>query len=66
MWLWQSYNIASARLGLELGYEAVEEVFNLGMKKVPNLPKFYWFIPAFTISSNTSISNNSRRWFTRR
>ena len=63
--LWQSYNIASARLGLELGYEAVEEVFsNLGIEKKFLISlSFYWFIRAFTISSNTSISNNSRRWF---
>ena len=48
--LWQSYNIASARLGLELGYEAVEEVFsNLGIeKKVPNLPSV--FIGSFELS----------------
>ena len=26
--LWQSYNIASARLGMELGYDAVQETFN--------------------------------------
>ena len=30
--LWQSYNIASARLGLDVGYKAVENMFlNLGI-----------------------------------
>ena len=53
--LWQSYNIASARLGLELGYEAVEEVFsNLGIeKKVPNLPSV--FIGSFELSPYQAI-----------
>ena len=32
--LWQSYNIASARLGMELGYDSVQETFSkLGISK---------------------------------
>lgn len=37
--LWDSYNIASARLGIELGYDSIQDTFsNLGIKK--NLPHY--------------------------
>jgi penicillin-binding protein 1B len=53
--LWQSYNIASARLGLDLGYEAVENMFlNLGItKEVPNYPSL--FIGSFELSPYQAI-----------
>ena len=53
--LWQSYNIASARLGLDVGYEAVENMFlNLGITKdVPNYPSL--FIGAFELSPYQAI-----------
>ncbi len=53
--LWQSYNIASARLGLDLGYEAVENMFlNLGITKdVPNYPSL--FIGSFELSPYQAI-----------
>ena len=53
--LWQSYNIASARLGLAVGYEAVEKMFlNLGITKdVPNYPSL--FIGAFELSPYQAI-----------
>ena len=48
--LWQSYNIASARLGLDLGFDAVEITMqDLGIKKeVPHYPSF--FIGSFEMS----------------
>jgi penicillin-binding protein 1B len=47
--LWQSYNIASARLGLDIGYASVENMFmNLGIQKsVPNYPSL--FIGSFVL-----------------
>ena len=53
--LWQSYNIASARLGLDIGYEAVENMFlNLGITKdVPNYPSL--FIGSFELSPYQAI-----------
>ena len=53
--LWQSYNIASARLGLDVGYESVEEIFaNLGItKQVPNYPSL--FIGSFELSPFEAI-----------
>ena len=53
--LWQSYNIASARLGLDVGYEAVENMFlNLGITKdVPNYPSL--FIGSFELSPYQAI-----------
>jgi len=53
--LWQSYNIASARLGLDVGYEAVEKMFlNLGITKdVPNYPSL--FIGSFELSPYQAI-----------
>ena len=37
--LWDSYNIASARLGIELGYDSIQDTFsNLGIEK--NLPHY--------------------------
>ena len=53
--LWQSYNIASARLGLDIGFEAVEEMFsNLGIQKeVPNYPSL--FIGSFELSPYQAI-----------
>ena len=45
---------SSARLGLELGYEAVEEVFSFRYrKKVPNLPSV--FIGSFELSPYQAI-----------
>jgi penicillin-binding protein 1B len=48
--LWQSYNIASARLGLEVGFENVKETFKLlGIdKNVPHYPSL--FIGSFEMS----------------
>ena len=53
--LWQSYNIASARLGIELGYEAVENMFlNLGIKKdIPKYPSL--FVGSFELSPYEAI-----------
>ena len=53
--LWQSYNIASARLGLDIGFEAVEEMFSkLGIQKeVPNYPSL--FIGSFELSPYQAI-----------
>ena len=53
--LWQSYNIASARLGLDIGYESVESMFmNLGIQKsVPNYPSL--FIGSFELSPYEAI-----------
>ena len=53
--LWQSYNIASARLGLEIGYESVEDMFSrLGIQKnVPNYPSL--FIGSFELSPYQAI-----------
>ena len=41
--LWQSYNIASARLGIELGFDSVDKTFqSLGIEKaVPRYPSLY-------------------------
>ena len=41
--LWDSYNIASARLGLELGYDSIQDTFsNLGIEKnLPNYPSVF-------------------------
>ena len=48
--LWQSYNIASARLGMELGYDSVQEMFNkLGIdKSIERYPSL--FIGSFEMS----------------
>ena len=53
--LWHSYNIASARLGLDVGYEAVENMFlNLGITKdVTNYPSL--FIGSFELSPYQAI-----------
>jgi len=53
--LWQSYNIASARLGLEIGYQNVEDMFlRLGINKnVPNYPSL--FIGSFELSPYQAI-----------
>ena len=53
--LWQSYNIASARLGLEIGYKNVEDMFlRLGINKnVPNYPSL--FIGSFELSPYQAI-----------
>ena len=53
--LWQSYNIASARLGLDVGYEAIETMFqNLGITRdVPNYPSL--FIGSFELSPYQAI-----------
>jgi len=53
--LWQSYNIASARLGMELGYDAVQETFNnleisKSIEKYPSL-----FIGSFEMSPFEAI-----------
>ena len=41
--LWQSYNIASARLGIELGFDSINKTFqSLGIEKeVPRYPSLY-------------------------
>ena len=41
--LWDSYNIASARLGMELGYDSIQDTFNnLGIKnKLPHYPSVF-------------------------
>ena len=48
--LWQSYNIATARLGLELDHSSIQETFkNLGIeKKVPEYPSV--FVGAFEMT----------------
>ena len=53
--LWQSYNIASARLGLEVGFDAVESMFlSLGIdQQVPNYPSL--FIGSFELSPYQAI-----------
>ena len=53
--LWQSYNIASARLGIELGFEAVQGMFSdLGIEKeVPVYPSI--FIGSFELSPFEAI-----------
>ena len=53
--LWQSYNIASARLGLALGYDSVEETFQaLGIDEdVPYYPSL--FVGAFEMSPIQAI-----------
>ena len=55
--LWQSYNIASARLGLELGYDSVEETFNkLGISKsIERYPSL--FIGSFEMSPFDAIQS---------
>lgn len=53
--LWQSYNIASARLGLELGFRSVETMFSkLGIKKqFQDYPSL--FIGSFELSPYQAI-----------
>ena len=53
--LWQSYNIASARLGLDVGFEAVEDMFSkLGIdKQFQNYPSL--FIGSFELSPYQAI-----------
>ena len=53
--LWQSYNIASARLGLDIGFEAVASMFSkLGIKKqFQNYPSL--FIGSFELSPYQAI-----------
>jgi penicillin-binding protein 1B len=53
--LWQSYNIASARLGLDIGFEAVGSMFSkLGIKKqFQNYPSL--FIGSFELSPYQAI-----------
>ena len=53
--LWQSYNIASARLGLDIGFEAVASMFSkLGIKKqFHNYPSL--FIGSFELSPYQAI-----------
>ena len=55
--LWQSYNIASARLGMELGYDAVEEIFKkLGIEKsIERYPSL--FIGSFEMSPFDAIQS---------
>ena len=55
MALWQSYNIASARLGLDIGFEAVGDMFlALGIEKqVQNYPSL--FIGSFELSPYEAI-----------
>ena len=55
--LWQSYNIASARLGIELGYESVQEIFNKleiskSIERYPSL-----FIGSFEMSPFEAIQS---------
>ena len=55
--LWQSYNIASARLGIELGYESVQEIFNKleiskSIERYPSL-----FIGSFEMSPFDAIQS---------
>ena len=53
--LWQSYNIASARLGLDIGFEAVASMFSkLGIKRqFQNYPSL--FIGSFELSPYQAI-----------
>ena len=53
--LWDSYNIASARLGIELGYASIQETFkNLGIEKdLPNYPSV--FVGAFEMTPLEAI-----------
>jgi len=55
--LWQSYNIASARLGIELGYDSVQETFNkLGISKsIERYPSL--FIGSFEMSPFDAIQS---------
>jgi len=55
--LWQSYNIASARLGMELGYESVQETFNkLGISKsIERYPSL--FVGSFEMSPFDAIQS---------
>jgi len=55
--LWQSYNIASARLGIELGYDSVQETFNkLGIRKsIERYPSL--FIGSFEMSPFDAIQS---------
>jgi penicillin-binding protein 1B len=55
--LWQSYNIASARLGIELGYESVQETFvKLGISKpIEMYPSL--FIGSFEMSPFDAIQS---------
>ena len=55
--LWQSYNIASARLGIELGYDSVQGTFNkLGIKKsIERYPSL--FIGSFEMSPFDAIQS---------
>ena len=55
--LWQSYNIASARLGMELGYDSVQEIFKkLGIdKSIERYPSL--FIGSFELSPFDAIQS---------
>ena len=55
--LWQSYNIASARLGIELGYDSVQYTFNkLGIKKsIERYPSL--FVGSFEMSPLEAIQS---------
>ena len=55
--LWQSYNIASARLGMQLGYDSVQETFNkLGISKsIERYPSL--FIGSFEMSPFDAIQS---------
>lgn len=55
--LWQSYNIASARLGMELGYDSVQETFSkLGISKtIERYPSL--FIGSFEMSPFDAIQS---------
>ena len=55
--LWQSYNIASARLGIELGYDSVQETFiKLGINKpIERYPSL--FIGSFEMSPFDAIQS---------
>ena len=53
--LWQSYNIASARLGIDLGYDSVQSIFTkLGIEKqIPRFPSL--FIGSFEMSPYEAV-----------
>ena len=55
--LWQSYNIASARLGIELGYDSIQETFSkLGIRKsIDTYPSL--FIGSFEMSPFDAIQS---------
>ncbi len=55
--LWQSYNIASARLGLDLGYDSVQETFKrLGIDKaIERYPSL--FVGSFEMSPFDAIQS---------